>query len=133
MLDKGIILFDGVCNFCNASVNFVIRHDRQGYFRFAALQSEIATALSRQYGFDTTALSSFILVENGKVYMKSTAALRVAGKLNFPVRLLSFFMIVPAFIRNSVYDWVARRRYRWFGRKDACMVPTPEIRSRFMT
>ncbi|RAJ79220.1 putative DCC family thiol-disulfide oxidoreductase YuxK [Chitinophaga dinghuensis] len=132
MLNKGIILFDGVCNFCNASVNFVIRHDRQGYFRFAPLQSEIATELSRQYGFDTNALSSFILVENGKVYTKSTAALRVAGKLNFPVRLLSLLMIVPAFIRNGVYSWIARRRYRWFGRKDACMVPTPEVRSRFM-
>ncbi|MBV8251182.1 MAG: thiol-disulfide oxidoreductase DCC family protein [Chitinophaga sp.] len=132
MKDNGIILFDGVCNFCNASVNFVIRHDRQGYFRFAPLQSAIAADLSQQYGFDTSAQSSFILVENGKVYTKSTAALRVAKKLNFPVRLLYIFMIVPAFIRNGVYSWIARNRYRWFGKKDACMVPTPDIRSRFM-
>lgn len=127
-----IILFDGVCNFCNASINFVIRHDRQGRFRFAPLQSATAASLGATHQIDTTQLESFILVQNGKAYTKSTAALRVARQLPFPWKLLYAGIILPRFIRDGVYNIIARNRYRWFGRKDSCMIPTPEIRSRFL-
>ncbi|WP_291910646.1 thiol-disulfide oxidoreductase DCC family protein [Chitinophaga sp. CB10] len=131
-MEHGIILFDGVCNFCNASVNYVIRHDGRGYFRFASLQSEMAASLAQTYQFSTEGMASFVLLENGKVYTKSTAALRVARQLGFPAKLLYAFIIVPSFIRDGVYNMIARNRYRWFGRQDACMVPTPELRGRFM-
>ncbi|MBC9910173.1 thiol-disulfide oxidoreductase DCC family protein [Chitinophaga varians] len=127
-----IILFDGVCNFCNASINFVIRHDRQGHFRFAPLQSDVAASLGAAHQIDTTVLQSFILVQNGKAYTKSTAALRVARQLPFPWKLLYGGIILPRFIRDGVYHIIARNRYRWFGRTDSCMIPTPEIRSRFL-
>ncbi|WP_212004304.1 thiol-disulfide oxidoreductase DCC family protein [Chitinophaga sp. HK235] len=127
-----IILFDGVCNFCDASINFVIRHDRQGRFRFAPLQSETAAALGTSLHFDTSRLETFVLVQNGKVYTKSTAALRVARQLPFPWRGMYAFIIIPRFIRDAVYSLIARNRYRWFGKKDSCMIPTPEIRSRFL-
>ncbi|MFB6457953.1 thiol-disulfide oxidoreductase DCC family protein [Chitinophaga sp. Hz27] len=131
-MDHGIILFDGICNFCNSSVNYVIRHDSKGYFRFAALQSAAAADLAAKYGFTTLDMGTFILIENGHVYTKSTAALRVAAKLNFPVRLLYLFIVVPSFIRDRVYDLVARNRYRWAGKNPVCMVPTAAVRSRFI-
>ncbi|MBC9933392.1 thiol-disulfide oxidoreductase DCC family protein [Chitinophaga qingshengii] len=127
-----IILFDGVCNFCNAGINFVIRHDRQQRFRFAPLQSAAATTLGAAHQIDTGELNSFILIQNGKAYTKSTAALRVARQLPFPWKLLYAGIILPRFIRDSIYNLIARNRYRWFGKKDACMIPTPEIRSRFL-
>ncbi|NSL86565.1 thiol-disulfide oxidoreductase DCC family protein [Chitinophaga solisilvae] len=132
MQAHAIILFDGVCNFCNASINFVIRHDRQGYFRFAPLQSGTASSLAAQYHFPVTEMASFVLIENGKAYTKSTAALRVARRLSFPWQLLYGFMIIPPFIRDPVYTLIARNRYRWFGKRDSCMVPTAEVRNRFV-
>lgn len=127
-----IILFDGVCNFCNAGINFVIRHDRQQRFMFAPLQSAAATALGAAHQIDTRELNSFVLVQNGKAYTKSTAALRVVRQLPFPWKLLYAGIILPGFIRDSIYNLIARNRYRWFGKKDTCMIPTPEIRSRFL-
>ncbi|MGN7823902.1 thiol-disulfide oxidoreductase DCC family protein [Chitinophaga sp. 22536] len=127
-----IILFDGVCNLCNGSINFVIRHDRRGHFRFAPLQSYVAAALAATHQTDISQMASFILVQNGKAYTKSTAALRVARQLPFPWKLLYAGIIFPRFIRDGVYNIIARNRYRWFGRKDRCMVPTPEIRERFL-
>ncbi|MCW3465606.1 thiol-disulfide oxidoreductase DCC family protein [Chitinophaga nivalis] len=132
-MENGIILFDGVCNFCNASINFVIRHDRQRYFRFAPLQSDTAAALAGTYHFDPTAMASFILIENGRAYTKSTAALRVARRLPWPWKLGYAGIIIPPFIRHGLYSWIARNRYRWFGRQESCMMPTPEVRSRFLT
>ncbi|PSL43337.1 putative DCC family thiol-disulfide oxidoreductase YuxK [Chitinophaga niastensis] len=131
-MENGIILFDGVCNFCNSSINFVIRHDKRGLFRFAPLQSATADQLSVQYHFSVTTMESFILVQHGQVYTKSTAALRVVRWLPFPWKLGYVFIIIPPFIRNSIYSWIARNRYRWFGKKAACMIPTAEIRSRFL-
>ncbi|WP_343746730.1 thiol-disulfide oxidoreductase DCC family protein [Chitinophaga sp.] len=127
-----IILFDGVCNLCNGSINFVIRHDRRGHFRFAPLQSDAAATLATTHQIDISQMASFILVQNGKAYTKSTAALRVARQLPFPWKLLYAGIIFPRFIRDGVYNIVARNRYRWFGRKDSCMVPTPEIKERFL-
>ena len=127
-----IILFDGVCNFCHASVNFVIKRDRRGYFRFAPLQEPKGAEIARHYGVDPTRLDTFVLVENGRAYRKSGGALRVARRLGGLYSLAFGLIAVPPFIRDFAYDWFARRRYRWFGKKDACMVPTPEVRQRFL-
>lgn len=132
MSTQAIILFDGVCNFCNGVVNFVIKRDKTHTLKFAALQSEAGRQLVKQYGLPENDLGSFLFIENGKLYNRSTAALKVCRHLNGGWPLLYGFVIVPAFIRNAVYDYVAKNRYKWFGQKDACMMPTPDIRSRFL-
>lgn len=125
-----VILFDGVCNLCNAWVDFVVRHDPEGRFRFAALQSEAAGDLLR--GAPPDLPDSIVLVEDGTVWVRSTAALRVARGLGLPWSLAWIFILVPRSVRDAVYDWVARNRYRWFGRRDTCRIPTPEERARFL-
>lgn len=132
MNNHSIILFDGICNLCNGSVQFVIKHDKEGYFKFAALQTEVGQNLLKEYSLTSTALNSFVLIENGKAYTESTAALKVAKNLNGAIKLLSGFMIVPAFIRDAVYKTIARNRYRWFGKKDSCMIPSPGLNHRFL-
>ena len=127
-----IILFDGVCNLCNGAVQFVIRHDNNNNFRFASLQSETGQALLNRYQLPVNNFNSFVLIKNGKAYTNSTAALKVAKTLSGPVKLLYGFIIVPPFIRNGVYRLIANNRYRWFGKKDSCMIPTPGLRSRFL-
>lgn len=127
-----MILFDGVCNFCNSSVNYVIARDPGGYFKFAALQSEAGEQMTREYGIDTKNVDSVVLIENGRAYVRSAAALRIAKKLGFPVALLYAFIIIPRPVRDLLYDAFAKRRYKFFGERDACMMPTPEIRARFL-
>ena len=129
---KAVILFDGVCNFCNAAVNFVIRYDRRDHFRFAPLQSGAGRALQMEYGVDAGALSTFVLVENGKAYGRSTAALKVARRLGFPMNMTYAFIIVPGAVRDMAYNFVARNRYKWFGKKEACMVPDERVRRKFL-
>lgn len=126
------MLFDGVCNFCNASINFVIEHDSSGYFRFAPLQSEIGEKLTAKYGIDRIETDSVVLVENGKVYTHSDAALGIARHLNGVWSWAYALRVVPRPLRDLVYRLVARNRYRLFGRREACMIPTPEIRARFL-
>ena len=132
MPNPAIILFDGVCNLCNNSVQFVIKHDTENKFMFAALQSPPAQALLLQYNLPQEGFNSFVLIKDEKVYLKSTAALNVAKNLNGPVKLLYGFIIVPAFIRNAVYNFIAKNRYKWFGKKESCMIPTPALQSRFL-
>ena len=127
-----IVLFDGVCNFCNASVNFVIARDKAGYFRFAPLQSEIGEELSKRYGIDKVETDSVIVIENERVYTHSSAALRIARHLDGTWSWSYVFVIVPKPIRDLLYRLFARNRYRLFGRQDACMMPTPDVRARFM-
>ena len=127
-----IILFDGVCNLCNSSVQFVIKRDVKDQFRYAAMQEPAGQALIKQYDIDTAKVDSIILIDNQKAYLKSTAALRIAKYLKGPVSLLYGFTIVPVFIRNWVYDFIAKNRYKWYGKKDACMIPTPELKSKFL-
>jgi predicted DCC family thiol-disulfide oxidoreductase YuxK len=127
-----VILFDGVCNLCNASVLFVIDRDPRGQFAFAPLQSEYGSSLLRTYGYRGDALTTVLLIEDERIYDRSTAALRIARRLSGLWPLLSVFRIVPRPVRDLAYDWLARHRYRWFGRTDACRVPTPELRSRFL-
>ena len=130
---QAIILFDGVCNFCDASVNFVIKRDKLGYFRFAPLQEPKGGEIALRHGIDPERLDTFVLVEGGRAYRKSGGALRVARRLG-GIYVFAFALIaIPPFIRDFFYDWFARHRYRWFGKKDACIVPTPEVRGRFLT
>ena len=132
MSQKQIILFDGVCNLCNNSVQFVIKHDKTSRFCFAALQSETGQALLHRYNLPQQGFDSFVLVKNEKIFLKSTAALTVAKQLDGPVKLLYGFIIVPAFIRNAVYNFIGKNRYKWFGKKNSCMIPTPALQSRFL-
>lgn len=130
--DKKIILFDGVCNLCNSSIIFVIKHDPKDLFRFAPLQSDLGQALIKKHNIDSTQVDSIILVDQEKAYIKSSAALRIARHLSGAYSLLSIFLIFPAFLRNVVYDYIARNRYKWYGKKDSCMIPTPELKAKFL-
>lgn len=130
--DSAIVLFDGVCNFCNHSIQFIIKRDPKGYFKFGALQSEEGKALLAQHGLPPEALDTIVLIENGKAYTYSTAPLRITRKLVFPWFLFFIFLLVPTFIRNPIYKWISRNRYKWFGKQESCMMPTPEIRKRFL-
>jgi predicted DCC family thiol-disulfide oxidoreductase YuxK len=126
------ILFDGVCNLCNGFVQFVIRRDPDGRFRFAALQSTAAQALLGDAGVIAPLPDSMVLVQDGRIHTRSGAALRILRGLRFPWPLLYALVAVPAFIRDRVYDFVAARRYRWFGRRDVCLLPTPDVQKRFL-
>jgi predicted DCC family thiol-disulfide oxidoreductase YuxK len=131
--NKQLILFDGVCNLCNSSVQFVIKRDKKDKFRYAALQSEIGQEIIEKFKIDTSKTDSIILYSNNKgISYKSTAALKIASKLGFPTNILTVFFIIPAIIRNVVYDYIAKNRYKWYGKKDHCMIPTPELKSKFL-
>jgi predicted DCC family thiol-disulfide oxidoreductase YuxK len=127
-----VVLFDGVCNLCNAFVLFVIDRDPRGRFAFAPLQSEYATALLRDHGYRDEAVTSVVLIEDGRAYDRSSAALRIVRHLNGLWPALSLLRLVPRRLRDWLYDMAARRRYRWFGRSETCRVPTLELRSRFL-
>jgi predicted DCC family thiol-disulfide oxidoreductase YuxK len=129
---KKIVLFDGVCNLCNHGVQFIIKRDKKKQFLFASLQGKRGNELLRKFNLTDSILNSFILIDGDKVYTRSTAALRVAKKLRGGWKLLYGLMIVPRFIRNVVYNIIAKNRYKWFGKKDECMVPGPELRERFL-
>ncbi|MBC7722035.1 MAG: thiol-disulfide oxidoreductase DCC family protein [Pedobacter sp.] len=131
-INQPIILFDGVCNLCNSSVQFVIKHDAQKQFLFASLQSNFGQQVLAKYNLPNTNFNSFILLKNGKVYQKSTAALLVAKQLQGAVGWLYLFMVVPGFIRNRVYNIIAKNRYKWFGKQDTCWLPTAELKGRFL-
>ena len=127
-----IILFDGVCNLCNSAINFIIKHDPKGIFKFASLQGETGKKLLAQHNINPQETDSIVLIDNDQVSVKSSAALRIAKNLNQGYPLLFGLMIIPTFIRNGVYDFIAANRYKWFGKKESCMLPTPELRSRFL-
>ena len=130
--NKSLLLFDGVCNLCNSSVQFILLRDKKDRFRFASLQSDYGQNLLREHNLPTETFNSLVLVENDKVYKKSTAALRIARKLKGLWPLLFAFIIIPPFIRNFVYDIIAKNRYRWFGKKEECMLPRPEWKQKFL-
>ncbi|AMQ00170.1 thiol-disulfide oxidoreductase [Pedobacter cryoconitis] len=131
-MQQAIIFFDGVCNLCAGSVKFVIKRDHKDRFRFAALQSDITQQHLGPFGLSLSELSSIILLENGRVYQRSTAALRIARHLSGGWPLLYVFIIVPAFIRDFVYNQIAKRRYTIWGREESCMVPTAELKAKFL-
>ncbi len=127
-----IILFDGVCNLCTTSVQFIIRNDKKHHFRFASQQSDIGIALLTKYHIDVNKTDSLVLIDQSKVYQQSTAALRIARQLSNGWSLMYIFIIVPTFIRNPIYDFIASNRYKWFGKKTECWVPTPALKSLFL-
>jgi predicted DCC family thiol-disulfide oxidoreductase YuxK len=127
-----VVIFDGVCNLCDASVNFIIRHDAAGTFRFVAAQTPLGEALQRRHGIDPDALESVVLLRDGKLFTESDAAAEIARELDGPWRTLSLIRFVPKPLRDRVYRFIARNRYRWFGRQDVCLLPTPELRGRFL-
>ena len=127
-----IVLFDGVCNLCNGSVQFLLKRDREGRFRFAALQSDAGRRLLAELGLPVDALGSVVLIEDGKVWRESSAALRIARHLPGAWKLLRVFAAVPRPLRDAVYRWIARNRYRWFGKTATCWLPTPELKARFL-
>lgn len=130
--DNPVILFDGVCNFCNGAINFVLKQDKKDIFRFAPLQSEAGQKLLQEYNLSTKEFDSFVLIDNGKVYKKSAASLRVMNKLPWYWKAAQILRIIPTAFRDSIYDFIAKNRYKWFGKKEQCMIPTPEMKSRFL-
>lgn len=130
--NQSIILFDGVCNLCNSAVNFVIKRDKKNLIQFGTLQSETAHQLLGNYKTHIRDMESFIFIEEEKLYTQSTAALRVCRYLTGLWPLLYGFIIIPPFVRDGIYRWIAKNRYKWFGQKNECMVPTPELKAKFL-
>ena len=128
-----IVLFDGVCNLCNTSIHTIIKYDKKDEFRFASLQSEIGQKLAKERHIDTTLVDSIILIEPGIAYhTKSTAALLIGKSFGGLWSLLTIFEWIPEKFRDSIYDYVANNRYKWYGKQDACMVPTAELKAKFI-
>jgi predicted DCC family thiol-disulfide oxidoreductase YuxK len=131
-IDHPVVLFDGVCNMCNRIVIFIIKRDRKATFRFASLQSLTGVRLLQQHGLAPSDFNTVILIDGSRYYTKSTAALHVFKRLGGLWPLLYVFIVIPKPIRDTIYAWVARNRYKWFGKKDQCMIPTPELKQRFL-
>jgi predicted DCC family thiol-disulfide oxidoreductase YuxK len=132
MNNQPIILFDGVCNFCNSAVNFVIKRNSKADILFAPMQTEAGQKLLHQYHLPANDMESFIFIENGTAYKQSTAALKVCRHMSYLWPLCYGFIIVPKLIRDGIYNWIARNRYKWFGVRQECMIPTPELKARFL-
>jgi predicted DCC family thiol-disulfide oxidoreductase YuxK len=132
MEEKPIVLFDGVCNFCNYWMNFAIKRNSKKNLKFTTLQGETAKQILPQYNINPTSLSSVIFIDKGKAYTQSSASLRICKYMDGGWKLFYGLIIIPKFIRDVIYNWIARNRYKWFGKKDSCMVPTPELRERFL-
>jgi predicted DCC family thiol-disulfide oxidoreductase YuxK len=129
-----VVLFDGVCNLCNGTIRFIIARDPQAYFQFAALSSPAADRLlATAAGVPNPLPDTVVLIDGGRAFTRSDAALRIARHLRFPWPVLYGLVIVPRPVRDAIYDAIARRRYRWFGRREACMVPAPRVRDRFLS
>ena len=133
MKEQPIILFDGICNFCNSTVNFVIKRNKRTVIRFTTLQSGIGQKLLQEHHIPVEVMQSFVFIENGIAYSRSTAALKVCRYLNGLWPLCYGLIIVPKFIRDGIYNWIAKNRYKWFGVRQECMIPTPDVQDRFLT
>lgn len=132
MSEGPVILFDGICNYCNSVVNFLISQDKRKIFRFAPLQSNAAQRILKQNGLETADFNSFVLVENGAVFLRSTAALKIFKHLPWYWQWVNIGWLLPLFVRDALYNLIARNRYKWFGQRSECMIPTKEIKSRFL-
>ena len=131
--NKQLILFDGVCNLCNSSINYVIKHDTNNLFMFAPLQGDAGKQIIEHFKVDAFKTDSILLYSEEKgLKVKSSAAIAIASKLGFPRNLLPVFYIIPPFVRNVFYDFIAKNRYKWYGKQDACMIPTPELKAKFL-
>lgn len=130
--NKSIILFDGVCNLCNASVNFVIRHDKKGQFLFASLQSDAAKEILLHFNLKKLNEDSVILLEDNKLFDKSTAALKISKQLDGIFKALYLFIIIPKILRDRIYNYISNHRYQWFGKRESCIIPSQELKNRFL-
>ncbi|MDY6801945.1 MAG: thiol-disulfide oxidoreductase DCC family protein [Bacteroidota bacterium] len=130
--NKGIVLFDGYCNLCSGSVQFIIKRDLKKYFKFASLQSEVGKELYQKFGLPENFIASVILIEDEKIFLKTDALIKITQKLKGLWPLLAIFKIIPKFLRNLMYDFIANKRFRWFGKKKQCFVPSKSIRERFL-
>ena len=131
MHSSPVILFDGVCNFCNRMVNFAIRNDKKAKLKFAPLQSGAGKRLLEEFKVSPAA-DTVVLIDKGKAYTYAQASIRICRYLDWPAKILYAFAIVPRFVTEPVYKWIARHRYKWFGKKETCMIPTDRVRSRFL-
>ena len=131
--NKKIILFDGVCNLCNGAVQFIIKHDKKDIFRFVALQSELGIEICKYIGVNPTKIDSIIFYNPGVAYyFKSSVAIEIAEELGGIYSLISILKIFPEKLLNYFYDYIARNRYKWYGKKESCMIPTPELKAKFL-
>ena len=130
--DRSIILFDGVCNLCNSSVQFIIKHDKKKQFLFTSLQSDAGQEILLQNKIENLNFKTILLVENNNLFTKSTAILKISKKLNGIYPLFYAFIIVPTFIRDGIYNFISKNRYQWFGKKESCMIPTEDLKERFL-
>jgi predicted DCC family thiol-disulfide oxidoreductase YuxK len=131
-MNNPIVLFDGVCNLCNSSVQFLIKNDKKNILLFASLQSEAGQALLKKFDLPTNVFNSFVLVDGEQIYLRSSAALKVASYLGGFWKVLQVLWIIPRFVRDGVYNLIAKNRYKWFGKKTECMIPTLELKARFL-
>lgn len=131
-MQNPIILFDGVCNLCEGVVKFLIRRDKNDVFRFASLQSEVGQALLQKFHLPTQNYNSFVLVVDEKVYLRSSAALKVCEFLGGFWKILAIFWLIPKPLRDAIYSYIAKNRYKWFGKRNKCIIPTPEIKRKFI-
>ena len=130
--EKKIVLFDGICNLCNSSVQFILRHDKKDQFLFGSLQGKAGQGYLEKFGLSNSNFSSFMLVEGERLYTRSSGALRMLKHIGGGWQLLYAFIAVPKFIRDGVYNLIAKYRYKWFGKREACWIPTAELRSKFL-
>lgn len=130
--NKSIILFDGVCNYCNSIVNFIIRHDSKDHFLFCPTQAKQGQQLIKSHRIDFDVNQTVVLLEGNNIYVKSTAVLRIFRRLNGWIPFLYVFILVPRVLRDFVYDFIAKHRYHWFGKRDVCMVPDEKVKSKFL-
>ncbi len=131
-MENPILLFDGVCNLCNGTVQFIIKHDKKAIFRFASLQSELAQNLLVQHQVSIKNLESVVLISQNRIFTHSDAPLEIAYLLGGFWRFFYIFKLIPYFFRNAIYNWIARNRYRWFGKEESCWLPTAELKARFL-
>jgi len=130
--DRPVILYDGICNLCNSSVRFILKHDTREKFLFSSLQSDASKKLLLHLNYKIIEMNSILLVENGQIHEKSDAVLKIASELRFPWKLTASFRVLPRKVRDSVYDFVARNRYGWFGKKDSCVYSVNTYENRFI-
>lgn len=130
---RSVILFDGVCNLCNTSIDFILKRDKHNRFLVGALQSEAGKSLLEKLQIKGDYLDSLVLIEGEKAYFRSTGALKIARHLSGVWPLLYPLIFIPAFLRDPIYDWIGRNRYRWFGKKSTCRLPTPEEKAKFIS
>ncbi len=133
MSQKSIILFDGVCNLCNSSIDFILKRDPKNRFLVGPLQDEVGRSLLQRHGIDETYLDSLVLIEDGKIFKRSTGALKIARNLGGLWPIFYPLIYLPEFVRDPIYDWIGKNRYRWFGKKETCRLPTPEEKAKFLT